>query len=131
MPLRIANAIICDHVRIEDNGKHILIGVYVGNIAFPGFPGAIAPTFWIQFTTDKKNEELELEFKLEGPPDAKESGMTISTRSGEERAALVVLNVAPVFYHGPGHLAFHVRQKGGKWIQALRKDVVGSTPPAT
>src|SRR3954447_9757188 len=129
MSLKIANAIICDHVRIEDNGKHILIGVYVGNIAFLGFPGAIAPTFWLQFTTDSKNEELELEFKLEGPPDVKDSGMTISTRSGEERAALVVLNVGPLLYQSPGQLAFHVRQKGGKWMQALRKDVTASTPP--
>jgi hypothetical protein len=135
MPLKILNAIICDHVRIEDNGKHILIGVYVGSVVFPGFPSMLAPTLWLQLITDAPNQDLELEFKLDGPTGLTSSKIgtaKINVRSGEDRGALVILNAGIVQYHAPGKLVFHVRPKGGRWMAALTKDVIqmpSASPP--
>lgn len=41
------NALVCDDVRIENNGKHIIIGVYTGDIIVSGFPFFLTPCFWV------------------------------------------------------------------------------------
>src|SRR5271166_1271127 len=45
--INISQAIACDDIRQEINGKHILIGVYSGNLGVPSFPNVIALGFWV------------------------------------------------------------------------------------
>ena len=133
MPLKVSNAILCDHVRVEDNGKHILIGVYAGDIVLHSFPGAFAPTFWLQFATEAANEELDLELRIDGPDGVNPTTAKLMARSGEDRGALVIANAGPFLYQAPGKITCQVRQKGGRWMPVLSKGVIraSSTPPSS
>jgi hypothetical protein len=51
--------IICDDLRVEVNGKQILIGVYAGDIIFPAFPSRINQLiFRIEVRRDTLNEQV-------------------------------------------------------------------------
>jgi hypothetical protein len=43
MPFTLTATLVCDDVRVEDNGKLLVIGVYTPNIVLPGLP-ALLPT---------------------------------------------------------------------------------------
>jgi hypothetical protein len=47
-PFEILAAVLCDERRTEDNGKHLLIGVYISVILVNDFPTKIAATLWIE-----------------------------------------------------------------------------------
>src|ERR1051325_9217530 len=47
-PFKISAAILCDERRTENNGKHILIGVYISSILLNDFPANLAVTLWIE-----------------------------------------------------------------------------------
>lgn len=40
--LKIETAVLCDDVRLEINGKLILIGVYTGDVVIPKFPNSVS-----------------------------------------------------------------------------------------
>lgn len=40
------DAVFCDDIRQEDNGKHILIGVYPNDIMLPEFPIQVRLSLW-------------------------------------------------------------------------------------
>ena len=46
--MKIANPIICDFVRKEDSGKHILIGVYPKDVRVGKFPAKLLFCVWFQ-----------------------------------------------------------------------------------
>ncbi len=43
----VKSVIICDDVRIENNGKAILIGIYTGTISLQSFPSTLRLAFWL------------------------------------------------------------------------------------
>lgn len=45
--LTLHNLILCDDVRVEDNSKHILIGVYTNGVMLKQMPGTLAVTLWL------------------------------------------------------------------------------------
>lgn len=67
MPLKVKSALICDHARREDNGKHILIGVYSGDIILAKMPSTFMPTFWIEIVPFVQYGKMEIEIKMEAP----------------------------------------------------------------
>ena len=56
-PYRVRSWLICDDVRIENNGKYILVGVYSGDIVLrKPLPVTLAMlAFWIQLDLQKAN----------------------------------------------------------------------------
>lgn len=46
---QIGAVIVCDEVRVEANGKHLLIGVYSGYIVVPSMPISVNLSFWIEY----------------------------------------------------------------------------------
>lgn len=123
MPLRVKNAILCDLVRVEDNGKHLLIGVYVGSVAFEKFPSVFAPMFWIQFETTKPDEEVHLEIKVDVPLSAELAKAELHARSGAEREGTLVIGGTPMQIAGPGRLVLSARRKGERWLRILTKSL--------
>jgi hypothetical protein len=133
VPLKVKSAILCDLVRTEDTGKHILIGVYVGAVAFESFPGIFAPVFWLQIHTEKPNEEFDLEVKVDAPLLAGLGTAELQVRSGPECEATIVLGGGPMRVVGPGRLTLSARRKGERWVTVLAKTLQskeGSAPPA-
>ena len=61
--MKIENVIICDQVRKEDSGKHLLIGVYLENILFASFPSKVRLTPWVQLS-DEGNRIISIEFRV-------------------------------------------------------------------
>lgn len=56
LPLRITSAIICDDARIENTGKHLLIGVYLSNVLVRNLPWKSRLTFWIEIEPLEKGD---------------------------------------------------------------------------
>ena len=49
-PYTVKSVLICDDIRQEKSNKHILIGVYNGEIIFPPGPNKLIPLcVWIEF----------------------------------------------------------------------------------
>jgi hypothetical protein len=63
LPFRVASVVVCDDIRVEQNNKFILIGVYTGNIVVGGFPAEIGLCWWIQFFVEELGK-FELEMQL-------------------------------------------------------------------
>ena len=47
-PFDISAAVLCDDVRRENNGKHILIGVYLHSVLVEDFPANLMLTVWVE-----------------------------------------------------------------------------------
>lgn len=60
---RILNALVCDDMRREDNGKEILIGIYSGGVLVHRYPAALTLAIWMQFEAFKTGE-IKLAFRL-------------------------------------------------------------------
>lgn len=43
-----ASIIFCDDIRIEANGKHILVGVYLANLVPAALPQSLALSIWVR-----------------------------------------------------------------------------------
>lgn len=43
------DVIVCDDIRVEQNGKFILIGVYTGSILVESFENTMSLCFWLRF----------------------------------------------------------------------------------
>lgn len=55
-PFDVLSVVLCDDVRQENNGKHILIGVYLRSVFVEDFPTNISLTMWIEFTPSEVGE---------------------------------------------------------------------------
>ena len=65
-PLTLRNAILCDDVRIEKNNKHILIGVYSGDIVVKELPAKLRLSFYLEFGASEIGD-IPLEIRITGP----------------------------------------------------------------
>jgi hypothetical protein len=132
MQLNIKAAILCDLVRIENNGKHIIIGVYTGNIIFAEQPARFMPTFWIEMV--RFADDMSLELKIEAPGLKKPRLATVSVRlDGRHELAHLTLTVPPLEITETGIFRLSMRPLGrGRWQEVIAKAVEfrNSTLPA-
>ena len=63
---RLTLQLICDDVRIENNGKLIIIGLYVDVIVVSGFPASVVLTF-LQFYQVEELSRFVVNLRLSGP----------------------------------------------------------------
>jgi hypothetical protein len=123
MQLKIRSAIVCDFVRTEDTGKHILIGVYTGDIIFARFPATFSPTYWLDLKPSVRDAEIEVEAKIDVPGAKKPIIGTLKMNVGQQDTGILVLSVPPIQITAPGKLQFSIRSKGERWTRALSKEV--------
>ena len=112
--MRIHNAIICDQVRKEDNGKHLLLGVYPTDILFPDFPTKSNLVLWMQLYVDRKGE-FGVEFRIQ--KDKKSISHTNATMSVKDHLQPVTIALAlpPIEIDGECTLSFQIREKNKRW----------------
>ncbi len=54
--MEVKYVIFCDDIRIETNGKQIIIGAYLGNAVLPTFPQPFALMAWVHFVQPETGE---------------------------------------------------------------------------
>src|ERR1700722_1974046 len=76
--LQILNTLVCDDVRLENNGKEILIGVYNGTVIVDSVP-TLLPTFSIRILLKPTEiREYNVHGAIIGP-----SGLAVAQFSGK------------------------------------------------
>lgn len=99
--MKIVNAIICEDVRVENNGKHILIGVFTTDLVTFGDAPTVVLALWFQAEAFVPGEaELSIRATL--------SGETVFSAGAE---AILPDNVSRVSFTMPG-LPIIVKQSG-------------------
>ncbi len=126
--MKIHNAIICDQVRKEDTGKHILLGVYPIDALVPDFPTKIVLVLWLQFYVDR-NGEFALEFRIQ--KDKKNISSTKATMNVKDHLppVTIALPLAPIEIDGECTLSFQIREKNKRW-QTVKELPVKKQPNA-
>jgi hypothetical protein len=123
MQLKVKSALLCDLVRIENTGKHILIGVYAGEVHARRRPFKFAPTFWLEVVPPVRGEEVELEIKLDAPGQKKSRRGIAKATVAEEDTIIISFTSPPLDIAEAGILKLSMRLKGGRWRQILAKRV--------
>ena len=120
---KIANAIICDDVRVERNGKHIIIGVYSGDIVVSETPALVPIMLWLQI--DDVGGDAE-EYEFNGTMSGVEfvTGKFSVTTSPSPSRATISLGHFPLKIERDGTLKFDIKPaKNGRWKNAVSLDV--------
>lgn len=113
--MKISNCIVCDEVRIENNGKHILIGVYPHNIQVPQFPHRQLLTMWMQFNTGEAGV-VDIEFRvLDEKHAVKVAGGGHVEVEDKSLPATIPIGSFPIEIQAPTKLIFQFRKAGKRW----------------
>jgi len=129
LPFKVEYSIVCDHIRREDNGKLILIGVYGGSILVPSLPAAFGLSQFVRVTpTGPGAADVEFRVLFEGTEIAKaEAHLAIGPTQDQ---ALISLGPFPIAVDRAGMLRFEIREKGKRWTR-LDEARVGVNPAAS
>ena len=107
MAITLKYIVLCDEVRQENNGKLILLGVYLPDIAVPQVPIVLPVlTFFVVLETDRVSQH---QFRLN--LQHLESGQTVASGMGgfqNQRPGMVTLpvRIGPVPFTGAGAYTF-------------------------
>lgn len=67
LKLELLAAVLCDEVRTENNGKHIIIGAYGGDIILPETPVTLPLAMWINAKVLVPGRAtLDVQFSMDG-----------------------------------------------------------------
>lgn len=126
--LRPVTAVICDDVRIEDNGKEILIGCYTGDISVP------EPYTQLQLALSLVFQVLEpgqtrITLEVRGPGAGQKVGFTASFDTVEKTRANEVTFLSagglPVQIKESGSLEIAIKEDDSDWqtIRSIRVNI--------
>jgi len=136
MKPRFSYAVVCDGIRREDNGKHILIGVYGAAIYVREFPADLALSFYVHVENPVAGP-MEFEFRLvfddlngqqtvlgsgSGTLDVKKPVPPVTLEDGTD----IALPGIPVAIDSPGRLTLEARgPTKGRWstLRSIRVDL--------
>lgn len=121
--MKIASVVLCEDIRIEDTGKHLLIGVYLNDIVVSQFDAPIVLRLWVQFYPDKDGD-LSLELRMKGTA-IDESPLFRGVINIADKDGLSTLRLPqmPIFLKRAGEIEFQIREKGKRWKTAKRMSV--------
>ena len=126
-------SLVCDEIRREDNGKLIMIGVYVGEILVPTFPANLRLTIWAQWKSPAKNaESFELDLKVEvedGEPLRAKGVINGPTEAGDD--VLLHVSGVPVKATKPTTMKLSVKVEGSDEWRELAQKRIELMPSAT
>ena len=126
---RLKDAILCDDIRREDNGKLFLIGVYSGDVQFAKLPSKGVFQAWILGAALNEGS-AKLSFRYRLIPDKGKTPKkvvleaTVSVTQIDSEHIDFVLPKVAIEFTEPGTLRLDYRQgEKGKWITLLKKEV--------
>lgn len=109
----IVNALVCEDVRREVNGKEILIGVYGNAIVVPSFPVDLNLMFWFQARAPQGDHELRLRIANMSDAVFLEASMNAHVEAPDELASLAVGTVIQA--QGETAIRFQGRGSDSDW----------------
>jgi hypothetical protein len=118
--MKFQNLTLCDHIRVEDNGKFLLIGVYTNTILFQQLPAQFHLSIWMLIEHEQTGPSS---FSLRGRmPEADADLFEISADAHIEKTdEWTPFGVtAPLLIGQPGTLVIEAMTNGGDWFE-LRK----------
>ena len=127
---QVINALICDDVRKEANGKDILIGVYSGNISVKKVPANIMLSAWINLQIEEPGE-FNFEVRVIDPSGRTIVDGKIGLKAKEKHdTASISLPKFSIMAQSMGKLKVQIRKRGGRWQTIISKDLVIGVLPA-
>ncbi|HMB11451.1 hypothetical protein [Saliniramus sp.] len=127
---RLINAVFCEDIRREDNGKDMLLGVYGGDIVIARCPIRVGVSLWLQYVSApaKAGETgIHLRLRFEGHD---EPVSQIGLPFMEEGETTLALRGMPVAINGSGVLLLEYCLPGQDWVEIARKRVTCPDPAA-
>lgn len=125
---RLINAVFCEDIRREDNGKDMLLGVYSGDIVVARCPTRVGMSLWLQyFSAPVRAGEtgIDLRLRFDGHD---EPVSQIGLPFMEEGETTLALRGMPVAINGSGMLLLEHRLPGKDWAEIARKRVSCAEP---
>lgn len=132
MQPKIRNAILCDFMRQENTGKHILIGVYNGDVVLDAMPASIPLTFWVDVVIPPLITELTFDIKVEWPGQPGKIEEKGAWKVGPHTSLALTIPVL-LSIERNGQIKLSIRFTGGRWIDAILRNIGlrSSIPPST
>lgn len=130
--MKIHNFTVCDMVRVEDNGKFLLIGVYSNGVIFPQLPTQFTMTIWM-LVEGEKTGKSRFSFRATMP----ETDAKVFEASGELDVGDVTQWVpmgltVPVLIGQAGTIVIEVKINDGDWepLRTLAVTKGSPVPPS-
>lgn len=124
----IGNAVLCEDVRKEDNGKQILIGVFPGDLLIPDFPAPIQLAVYIELIAPAGVNEMEI--RMSGPQKGTAILRAKIDHEKEGPAAIATQRIGIVM-EKEGIFRIDARVPDGRWSNLITKKVsLGVSPTA-
>ena len=114
--INISQAIACDDIRQENNGKFILIGVYAGIIGLPFFPTHLPLGFWMTAKPSRVGG-YHIDFRIKTPNETPVSIQGQMLVHIEEENAIISLVLPPTLLtiEKPGDIILEYKENEGSW----------------
>jgi hypothetical protein len=91
------SVVVCDDIRREDNGKHILVGTYSSEIVFAGLPSAVQLRALIEYQAPTEGEApLNFEWVVNGTSVALIEGSVNQHKRGTHAPMFIPIALPPV-----------------------------------
>jgi hypothetical protein len=129
--LMLYSVIVCDDIRREDNGKAILIGVFLNDLIVSEIPALIRVCLW--FTGAMRGRESKFSVRIEIDANEKKNSKTYehevslnNDQNPTERSEFQVAMLGmPLLIQADGTLNIKVRPKGARsWSSLSRKRII-------
>jgi hypothetical protein len=129
LPVEFETVVACDFIRQENNGKHILVGVYGVNIGVARFPVNMRLSWWIVVRPNRIGAH-KAEFRILGPRDAQliAGQMDMNIKETNKNAILRLDNL-PLQLQAEGELQFQIKFAEADWLTIKRMDIVHRPRP--
>lgn len=120
-----ASVVVCEDIRVEGNGKHMLIGVYATDMIVAQFPSVVQLAFWIRaFPPPPPGEHtFKAIVKIPGGGEGTIDGSALVAKNVPGDVPVVLtLPAVPLQLHEPGRLEILLAFDGGE------PELVGGLP---
>ena len=133
LPFKVSAVVLCDDIRLEQNNKHILIGVYNGTIVVQSFPTEFPVCWWIQALA---NQTGKFEFDIQLIKDEKDTLLRVKVGFEIQAKGWVAMSLpkVPIQLHGPGKLQLQMKAiSEPDWItiqecEVRQGDIISGAP---
>lgn len=113
--LNIDYVLVCDDIRQEGNGKHLLIGVYSSAIIVPDFPARITLAFFLRCTANQTGSfPFEMRFMFDGGPELFKGSGKMNIVNTVELLSVALPRIS-VEIIGVGKIRLQMREPGARW----------------
>ena len=117
-------AVFCEGVRVEGNGKEMLIGVYSGTINVPRIPGVVALQCWINLSI-RHPSSTSLNFRITDHRNQQVHISEVHTETKEENSHGSIV-LTPINYEvkdPESFLLVEYSEREGEWRPLIKKYV--------